>query len=527
MQNVLDIEYRKSIIDEINGEENKARKNESLRRSEVYNGRLRRFVNEKLLLDFSPQTVSEMRTVTSINLTKRLIDNKSSVYKREPNRNFYRESKVALTENESQQLDELYEYSCANVSLKKANRTFNLQRQCAVQLVPKGGKIVSRILQPHHYDVIPKDDDPTQAFAYIVSVYDKSLLFNQSYVNQQSGGSSLNYLSQQESDTINQMIGDSDDSKTKERYIWWTAEYNFITDGNGFIINEFGQSIQFNTVEDVQMIKNPIMKLPFIDVSADKDFEFWSRQGDNTVQFNIDFLVMMSDISELMKRQGYSQAIFYSEKPPVNMLIGPNRVLHIPLDPNKETQPRFEWSTPQPDLASAIRIIENFTNFFMTSEGLDPKLVSGSGEAQKFSSGIDRFLAMIQQAEAGQDDYALFNYVEYQYLELIKAWSNIMQGATIKAGVDPLIPELQQAMLPEDLAVDVEFAGPEMIETKKDKEDSVLRRLEQGMISRKRAIMELDGADEATAEATIKEIDDELRMPADANTKGQIQGEPG
>ena len=525
MQNILDIEYRKHILDEISGDENKARKNESLRRSEVYNGRLRRFVNEKLLLDFSPATVSEMRTVTSINLTKRLIDNKSSVYKREPVRNFYREGGAKLTDNESMQIEELYEYSCANNNLKKANRAFNLQRQCAIQLIPKSGKVVSRVLQPHHFDVIPKDDDPCEAFAYIISVYDKSLLFNQTYINQNSsGGSSLNYLSQRESDGINQSIGDPDDKKSHDRYIWWTADFNFITDGNGFIIDELGMPLKFDTVEDIQMIKNPIEKLPFIDVAADKDFEFWSRQGDNTVQFNIDFLVMMSDVSELMKRQGYSQAIFYSEKPPVNMLIGPNRVLHIPLDPNKETQPRFEWSTPQPDLASAIKIIENFTNFFMTSEGLDPKLVSGSGDAQKFQSGIDRFLAMVQQAEAGQDDYALFKSVEYQYLELVKAWSNIMQGATIKAGVDPLIPELQQATLPEDLAVDVEFAGPDMIETKKDKEESVLRRLEQGLISRKRAIMEMDGADEATAEATLKEIDDELRMP-NANTQGQIQGE--
>lgn len=525
MQNIFDIEYRKSILEEIGSTENKERKNDSLRRSEVYNGRLRRFVNEKLLLDFSAQTVSEMRSITSINLTKRLIDNKSSVYKKEPSRNFYRESKVELTENEQYQLEELYEYSQANNNLKKANRFLNLQRQCAVQLIPKAGKIVSRVLQPHHYDVIPKDDDPCQAFCYIISVYDKSLLFNQTYLTpSSSSGSSINYLSQQESDQINQLISDADDSKSKERYIWWTAEYNFITDGNGFIVDEFGRPIQFITVEDLQMISNPIARLPFIDVAMDKDFEFWSRQGDNTVQFNIDFLVMMSDISELMKRQGYSQAIFYSEKPPSNLLIGPNRVLHIPLDPNKETQPRFEWSTPQPDLASAIKIIENFTNFFMTSEGLDPKLISGTGEAQKFQSGLDRFLGMIQQAEAGQDDYALFKSIEYQYLELIKAWSNIMQGATIKAGVDPLIPELQQAMLPEDLAVDVEFAGPEMIETKKDKEESVLRRLEQGLISRKRAIMEMDGADEATAEATLKEIDDELRMP-NANTQGQIQGE--
>jgi hypothetical protein len=231
---------------------------------------------------------------------------------------------------------------------------------------------------------------------------------------------------------------------------------------------------------------------------------------------------MMSDMAELMKRQGYSQAIIYAEKPPHNMLVGPNRILHIPLNPNAEQQAKFEWSTPSPDLNSALKILDTFVNFFMTAKGLDPKLISGSGDAQKFTSGMDRFLSMIQQAEAGLDDFSLFKKVEYQYLDLLAKWSNLMQGATIKSGTDPLVKELQTAILPEDLSVEVEFAGPEMVETRQDKEESVLRRLEQGLLSRKRALMELEGIDEATALKELEDIDNELRQPV-ANTQGQIQ----
>lgn len=525
MGNVLNAEYRKQILEEINGDENKARKNESLRRNEIYNGRLRRFVNERLLTEFSSATVQDMRTISSINLTKRLVDNSASVYKKEPKRNFYREGGASLTERELYQIDELYDYSFADVNLKKANRVYKLQLQSAVQIIPKNGKIISRVLHPHHYDVIPMDNDPCEPYAYIISVYDKSLLFNQSFSQSSDGTASQQYLSQRESDSINEIIGDADDDKIKQRFIWWTAEYNFVTDGNGIIVDQIGMPLTFRSQQDIEQISNPIKKLPFIDVASDKEFEFWVRQGDDTVQFNIDFLVMMSDMAELMKRQGYSQAIIYAEKPPHNMLVGPNRILHIPLNPNAEQQAKFEWSTPNPDLDSALKILETFVNFFMTAKGLDPKLISGSGEAQKFQSGMDRFLAMIQQAEAGQDDYALFKQVEYKYLDLLKTWSNIMQGATIKSGVDPLVPELQTAVLPDDLDVEVEFAGPEMIETRQDKEESVLRRLEQGLLSRKRALMELEGIDEATAEKELEMIDEELRQPL-ANTQGQTQNQP-
>ena len=66
--------FRKSIIAEIESPDNKARKAEHEKRFQVYNDHQRGYVLEMLTNEFSPQTVREMRTCTSVNLTRRIVD---------------------------------------------------------------------------------------------------------------------------------------------------------------------------------------------------------------------------------------------------------------------------------------------------------------------------------------------------------------------------------------------------------------------------------------------------------------------
>ena len=73
---VLSLGVRKQFLDEILQEENQRRKEESIRRYEIYKQNQKRFVLQALVNEFSPKTVVSMRTLTSINLTKRIIDQK-------------------------------------------------------------------------------------------------------------------------------------------------------------------------------------------------------------------------------------------------------------------------------------------------------------------------------------------------------------------------------------------------------------------------------------------------------------------
>lgn len=512
MPNVLNAEERANVLHEIDGQENRQRKNESLRRYEIFNKRQGRFVTERLLNEFGQETVQNMRIIKSINLTSRFIDEKASLYKNAPTRTFQRRSGAELSENELQQLENIYNFGKYNLAYKKTNKYQKLEDQCALQIIPKGGVLQPKVLLPHHYDVIPYEDDPTKAYCYVISVYDKSLLFNQTYLNQSTPGAFSNYWTETESDRINQKIGDRDDEKARKRFIWWTPEWNFITDGWGTIIDPMGNPIKFISPEDMGMISNALQRLPFVDVAGPKDFEFWVRQGSGVTDFDIDFSVLLSDTAEINKRQGYSQAIIYSEKPPANLLVGPNRVLHIPQDANKEVQPRFEWSTPQPDMQSSLELIQTFLRLFLSSQGMDTRTVVGQGDAQRFSSGIERLLAQIEKFEASRDDIDLMKSVEQDALDISVGWSNLMQGANIKAGVDPLVPELQQGVLPTDIVVNVNYVKPEMMQTRDQEAEEIDRRLERGLLSRKKALMRLDGLSEQEAEAELMEIDKELMI---------------
>lgn len=481
---VLDPAYRKYIIDEINGEENRQRKEESFIRSEYYNGRQQQYILDALAKEFTAKTVCEMRTITSISLTNRIVDELAAVYSDTPDRSFSGVDNEQIDE----QIENLYQLSAANVAMKRANKMLKLHKQCALQTVPKNGVVKIRLLQPHQYDVINDPDSPEDAAVYVINTFDRSL--TQASTNLQSRSSPRPSFA----DNHNQKIADQDDyKKSLQRLVWWTAQFNFITDGHG------------NVVSDPNAIDNPIGVLPFIDVHEDKEFEFWVRCGCPIVDFDRDFGKLLSDTANISRLQGYAQAIIYAETIPENLVVGPNHILRIPLNPDSEKDPRFEFVSPSPDLTASLSLLENYLRFFLASQNLQPGEVGG-GETKSYSSGLERMLAMIEKFDASRDDFDRFQHVEMQLFDQLRMWSNALQGT------DALVPELQFGTIPDDVELTVNFAKPEAIQTKSEKLDAAVKQMEQGLMSRAEAIAELRGVDIERAIEILKEIDGELLL---------------
>jgi hypothetical protein len=103
-------------------------------------------------------------------------------------------------------------------------------------LVPKNGKLELRVLKKHQVDVIPRDDNPEMAEAYIVSSFEKDLSFYQAYTPETSNNEP--FSNSMRGDGINQRIADQDDYRRKMRFLVWTEDMNFVMDGNGKIIGE-------------------------------------------------------------------------------------------------------------------------------------------------------------------------------------------------------------------------------------------------------------------------------------------------
>lgn len=463
-QDVLSIDFRKDVIKELLGEENQRRKAESFKKLEVYRYNTDQYIRAMLKEEYSKESAEDMRKLTSVNPAEKVTDEMSSVYLRPPERIF-----SGAPDEQVDLLREHYRLGGANVTFKKANRFLSLLEQCALQVIPRKSKgvISGRVLAPHQYDVIPREDDPEEAMCYIINTFDKSAV---------SGGG----------DGTDQIISDQDDDKKKSqmRFVWWTDNYNFTTDGHGAYVD----------VSADGDLLNPIGELPFIDLFHDKDSSFWVRKNSTIVDFALEFGVLLSDVATSNRNQGFSQAIFSSQEKPERLVLGRQQVMWIKQSPDPEDKdPKFEWATPSPDIQASVEFLEVFVKFWLSTKNVDTAAFSGKPESKSFASGVERLLAMLEKFEASADDIDLFRQVEDKYLELVIKWHNALSNTGfLKAGLD-------KGPLTEGIYLDVKFAEPQAIQTKTEKEDSVIKLKEKGIYDDIQVIMELEEVDEEAA----------------------------
>lgn len=476
---------RMNLIKEIESEENISRKREAQRRFDVYRDRQDRYIVEQLQNEFSVKTVKEMRKITSINMSKKIVEELSSIYKNPPERSFSNAS-----ENESTQLENLYHHSKANSRYKTSNRYYNLFDQNDLMVLPRKGIVELRPLTLMSYDVVPDANDPESAYAYILNAWDV--------------GSRGSYLRGQEisrersdyygRDFMNQKIADSDDRKAlMNRYVVWTPEMHFTMNGRGEIVGD--------------VIENPIMRLPFINAAMEKDSQFYVERGAGITNFSVEFAVCLSDLANTVKFQSHSQAVITAAKAPKNMVVGPNHILFLQLDPkNPELSPKFEFVSPSPDIGNALNFLDLLMKLFLSSMGIDSKSMAGLMTTQGFASGVERFLSMVERFEASKDDLDVYEQVEFAAFDLMRDWSNLMQGVNDETR---LRDDLNLATISDQVELQLKFKGPEVIKTESEELDVVERRLDLGLISKKRALMRIDGVDEDMATEILQMIDEE------------------
>lgn len=478
--NYTDKEVRQSIIQDIKSQENQKRKDESVRQKEVYSDNIKPYVQEFLKPFYSDAAFKEIPLIACINLSKRIANQEASLYKEAPKRTFY-----GVSDEQAQALHELYEDMNFDSKMLKSNRYYRFQNQNDIYVVPVNGKLEMRVMLNHNFDVIPNADNPCEAEAYILSTYDKSLYLPRQNENQ---------------DNQNQKIADYDDYKESlKRYVFWTKDFNFITDDSGNIVSDVEQSI--NPLEGL---------LPFVDIAPDKDFQFWINQGQSLSEFTIQFNATMTDVGQVVRMQGFAQAVMTGDKDlmPANIQVGPMFVIKLPVDKNNPVTPDFKFATPNSDIAGSLQYLETLLSNYLSSRGISPKLVTGKADADKYSSGIERLLAMIDLFEASKSDIALYENAEKQLFKIIAKYINVYGGTDV-------LPDYNLGVIPDDAYVEVEFSRPEMIQTEMDKLNVIEKKRDLGLISQVDAIMiDRNIKDQAEAEKIAQTI----------NSMGDING---
>ena len=495
-EKILDMDYRKEIIAEIKGNENVQRKIVSYKKWRMQQDDFYHYVKEHLESKLDADTVSEMTIYADINLQRRISKNEASIYKYAPDRKF-----------ENDDFAKIYKQMEVNKMLRRSNETYKYQGQCALQLVPTNGELIPRVLLPHHYDVINFPNDPEKAWCYVLSSFDNT---TRDKVRREpdrvghSQGETYRNLN-------NENIADADDAKLKyERYVFWTKSYNLVCNGHGELIDKVSGE---ETEEMEGNIESPLADeqvLPFIDIANQKDFEFWVRGSSALYDGTIKYNVILTNEHFTVELQGKAVAFYKgsAEHMPENMRVGVNKVIFIPVDPNNPVDSQFGFVNPGSDLSAIKEFRESYLAAFLSSRGLDISVVSGRGDIQKASSGIEKLLQMIEKFEASLEDFSLFQKVEEQLYRITHAW--LKQGtATSRQSGDPLLNENYRISLG-DYKQDqfsIEFHEPQAIQTKMDELNELEKEIDLGISSRVHYLME-KGMSKEQAIERIKEVEE-------------------
>ena len=293
----------------------------------------------------------------------------------------------------------------------------------------------------------------------------------------------------------------------KKTYVVWTKEVNFIMNGAGEVLGE--------------VLPNPIGALPFVEISEQKDYEYWVRQASAYTDFTIEFNAAMTETRQTVKMQSFAVAIVKAPKEMSfkNIQIGPNYILHLPQDEVNGVKTEFEFASPSANIDGSIKFLEVMLSGFLSANGIDPKTVSMSGESATFTSGLDRLLSLIDKMQASKDDFDLFQYAETQIFELVKKWLNVLNGSQS-------IDSKYQTSVPEDAEVSVKFYEPAMVQTESDKIDLWAKKIEMGLASEVHALMEMENLSREQAEEKLREIRQDSMIGNDNEEENEAQVQP-
>lgn len=465
------IDDRKKVLKQVYADQNFKRKAQAFKAYRILNFKHAGYVEKKLEEERGEEAGRHAKKFTSINIAPRMIDELASIYKDDPKRTF---SNV----KDDEAITDLYKLMKVNKNLKRSNRYLKALEQCEIQIIAKKDKLKMRVLPPYLYDIIEDPADPEDPIGYLTSDYTKLI---------------------------------SEQDKKEHRFSWWTDDYNFITDGEGNILSD---------TEDGND-RNPISRLPFASVKDDEGFKYWAELKDTFVQFAVEFGALISSVVDAAESQGFGIAVLAASQKPEKIEFGIHKAVFLKIHTDKEgnqVKPEFGFQNANPDLAAFIDLLEVILRFFLTSHGIDPKKISGKLEGQTFTSGVDRLLSMIQSFEASRDDFANFEGVEQEVFSIIKAWQ---ENAADKLG------DKYRVDIPKDCDLAVEFKKPEMIQTKAELLDYVVKQKEHDLITWKEAIQQIRNINEDMAEEVMQNILDEKANPIISKIAQEFEEEQG
>lgn len=494
---ILRPEIRKQIIEDIEGQENRRRKEEAYRRYQCFKDMTNRYVVELFLQHLEEETVKEMLcAISNISITKKVVDKLARVYSNGVER------KVGEDEAATETVEKISKVLCLNSELKKTNRFLRLQKNVALYLKPcpteedgeKKWTIKPTPLNPYLYDVVEDYYDRTKPLVYVLSDFKPGLTTGYSLFDpgrrplvdnkslQLAGG-----------DRKDQIIADSpeDNNANKKLYIFWSDKYHFTCDEIGNII----------AIKDNEKNENPIGKCPIVNFSIDQDGSFWAQGGGDIVEGSILINSVISHTLFAGIMQGYGQLFMSGENLPRKIKFGITQSIIAEYKKDDQPEPKAMFINANPQLQDLRGLIEMYIALLLTTNNLSTSGISAQLQgSSNIASGVALIIDKAESLEDVKDQEQVFTDKEPEVFEIVSKINETYGAAMVKS--------LKGLVLPEDFkeSFSNKFNEPQAIATEKEKLENLKARKELGLDSM------LDLLKKEDPNLTEKQAEDKLKQ---------------
>jgi hypothetical protein len=468
-EQLLDVEVRKKIIEEIRSPENRARKDEAYKRHQCYKDQTFIYVVRNLFAQFDTSTVKEMSyAVANLAFVRKIIDKLARVYKYGVRRKIKGVADIDVAVKESE----------IDKSFKKTNRFLKLQRNCVQYIIPKpeGDKktIKSLVIPPFLYDAIESDEDREKAICYVFSDYEQTAMDSGSGAGLATVGQWSPTPERHGSNVLalpvygnkrDETIADHPaDQKQFGGYVFWTKNLHFTCDEKGNIIS--------------QDIENPIHEMPVVNYAEDQDGAFWAQGGSDLVDGGILVNSLITNINHIAVTQGYGQPMWTGKNPPKQLKVGPNKVIMGEYETG-DPEPKFSFISSNPPLDQLRSLIEMYVALLLTTNNLSTSGVSSNlNGGVTFPSGIAMMIDKAESMEDIEDQRQIFIDKEPEFWNIYAKWHALLKSR------QELTDKLATISFPDTVELSLEFGLPKPIESEKEKLEVLKLKQELQLVTR-------------------------------------------
>lgn len=472
-QDILKIEVRKAVIEDIKGGENRRRKDEAYKRYQVYKDNTKLYVIQKMLQWFDWDTVREMAyALCNVSVCRKIIDKLARVYSHGVQRTVVNPD-GSVNDELTSQVEGLSKELDFNSKMKKVNRFLKLNQNVAMYtrpiLNPSTGKYCLKLqaLPSFLYDVIESHDDREKALCYVLSPYHPPDTLIEPTINSAAQakihGSTPSYSPY--GNNIDEKIADSpgDEDADREEYIWWSDTYHFTTDKAGVIVSLEGT-------------ENPIATNPLVEFALDQDNSFWATGGSDLVDGSVLINSVLTHTIHVGVVQGYGQFYATGKNLPASMKLGPNKGIKLEYDKDNDPVPALGFLSANPPLDQLRGLVEMYTALLLTTNNLSTSGVAVQlGQAQNAASGVALMIDKAESMEDVHDQAQIFRDREGKIWEIIGKWIEIYKSAGV------LDDYLMEYALPEDIEVELKFPDQKPLVSESEKLDALAKRKDLGL----------------------------------------------